>query len=56
MGQDHTHLAQFVHLSSIIFISASLSSIASYGHTPTQHPQKSHLSGTISIKSIVSFH
>lgn len=52
MGQDHTHLEQFVHRSSIILISASFSSIASSGHTPTQHPQKSHLFGSISIISI----
>lgn len=49
IGQDQTHFEQFVHRSSIIKISASLSSIASSGQMPTQHPQKSHLSGRISI-------
>jgi len=34
-----------------MLISASLSSIASSGQTPTQQPQKSHLSGRISIIS-----
>jgi len=52
IGQDQTHFAQFVHLGSIINISASFSSIASSGQTPTQHPQKSHVSGRISINSL----
>jgi hypothetical protein len=52
IGHDQTHLAQLVHRGSIIKISASLSSIASSGQTPTQHPQKSHLSGSISIISL----
>ncbi|MCW8805492.1 MAG: hypothetical protein OQK56_03445, partial [Ignavibacteriaceae bacterium] len=49
IGQDQTHFAQLVQRGSIIKISASLSSIASSGQTPTQQPQKSHLSGRISI-------
>jgi hypothetical protein len=52
IGQLHTHFEQFVHLSSMMLISASLSSIASSGQTPTQHPQKSHLLGSISISNI----
>jgi hypothetical protein len=52
IGQLHTHFAQLVQRSSIIFISASFSSIASSGQTPTQHPQKSHLFGSISIINI----
>jgi hypothetical protein len=51
IGQLQTHLEQLVHNSSIIFIDASFSSIASSGQIPTQHPQKSHLSGFISINS-----
>jgi hypothetical protein len=51
IGQDQTHLAQLVQSASIIFISASFNSIASSGHTPTQQPQKSHLSGMISISN-----
>jgi hypothetical protein len=52
IGQLQMHFAQLVHRSSIMLISASLSSIASSGQTPTQHPQKSHLLGSISIISI----
>lgn len=55
IGQDQTHLAQFVHRGSMIKISASFNSIASSGHTPTQHPQKSHLSGRISIINLPVF-
>jgi len=51
IGQDQTHLTQFVQRSSLIFISASFNSIASSGHTPTQQPQKSHLFGMISINN-----
>lgn len=53
IGQDQTHLAQFVQRSSMIFISASFNSIASSGHIPTQQPQKSHLFGIISISNNV---
>ncbi len=49
MGQDHTHSLQLVQSSSLIKISVSLRKIASSGQTPTQHPQKSHLLGNISI-------
>ena len=49
------HFAQLVHLESIIKISASFNSIASSGQTPTQHPQKSHLPGIISIINLPFF-
>ena len=49
------HLAQFVQRTSMINISASFNSIASSGQTPTQHPQKSHLLGRISINSFPVF-
>jgi hypothetical protein len=55
IGHDQTHLAQLVQRGSIIKISASFNSIASSGQTPTQHPQKSHLFGRISIISLPVF-
>jgi len=52
IGHDQTHFAQLVHRESMIKISASFNSIASSGQTPTQHPQKSHLSGRILINNL----
>ncbi|MDP3149439.1 MAG: hypothetical protein Q8N83_09965 [Ignavibacteria bacterium] len=55
IGQLHIHFEQFVQRASMINISASFNSMASSGHTPTQHPQKSHLLGSISIISLPFF-
>ena len=52
IGHAQTHFEQLVHIGSIIFIDASFNSIASSGQIPTQQPQKSHLSGSISIISL----
>jgi len=49
------HLEQLVQRGAIIEISASLSSMASSGHTPTQQPQKSHLSGKMAIINLPFF-
>jgi len=49
MGQINTQISQSIHISCSIDISASFNSIQFTGHTPTQHPQKSHLLSAISI-------
>jgi hypothetical protein len=55
-GHAQTHFLQFVQRSSMMDILDSRSSIASSGQTPTQHPQKSHFSGTMwIIKGLVLF-